>query len=140
MNIYLDVDGVLLDNGKPAGFVSSFLKYVLENYPDTTYWLTTRCNGSTEDVLRQIQNLFDNDTQKLLEKIKPTSWPITKVQAIDFSQPFLWFEDKPGYVDRQTLAEHNAIDNLILVNLENKPDQLRDFVEDFPLPSEYLSK
>lgn len=129
MNIYLDVDGVLLDNGKPAGFVSSFLKHVLENNPDTTYWLTTRCNGDASEVLRQIQNLFDDDTQQLLEKIKPTSWPIVKTQAIDFSQPFIWFDDQLGWADKQALEENNALDSLRRIDLEANPNQLADEIE-----------
>ena len=42
MNIYLDIDGVLLvDVGKPAHFANEFLQAVLKKYPDSTYWLTT---------------------------------------------------------------------------------------------------
>ena len=129
MNIYLDVDGVLLDNGTPAGFVSLFLSYVLKNYPDTTYWLTTRCNGSSEEVLRQIQSLFDNDTQKLLEKIQPTSWPIVKTQAIDFTQPFLWYDDQLGWADKRALAEHDVLDSLRRIDLGAQPGQLADETE-----------
>lgn len=126
MNIYLDVDGVLLDNGKPAGFVSSFLSHVLRKYPDSTYWLTTRCNGDASDVLRQIQSLFDDDTQRLLKKIKPTAWPIVKTQAIGFTQPFLWFDDQLGWADKQALEQNNALDSHVRINLESNPDQLRD--------------
>lgn len=129
MNIYLDVDGVLLDDGKPAGFVSSFLRQILESYPDTTYWLTTRCSGDASEVLRQIQNLFDKDTQKLLEKIKPTSWPIVKTQAIDFTQPFLWYDDQLGWADRQALEENDSLDRLRRVDLQTNPDQLADEIE-----------
>ena len=129
MNIYLDVDGVLLDKGKPAGFASSFLKYVLETYPDTTYWLTTRCDGDASEVLRQIQSLFDDDKQQLLEKITPTSWPIVKTQAIDFTQPFLWFDDQLGWADKQALEENNALDSLRRIDLEANPNQLADEIE-----------
>lgn len=131
MNIYLDVDGVLLDKGKPAGFVDSFLSYVLETYPDTTYWLTTRCNGDAEDVLRQIQSLFSSDTQKLLEQIKPTAWPIVKTQGIDFTQPFLWFDDQLGWADKQALEQNNALDSHVMIDLESNPDQLRVLVEKY---------
>ena len=41
-NIYLDIDGVLLANDlNPANHANEFLKKVLTEYPDTTYWLTT---------------------------------------------------------------------------------------------------
>ena len=129
MNIYLDVDGVLLDNGKPASFVSSFLEHIFEKYPDTTYWLTTRCNGDANEVLRQIQSLFDGDTQQLLEMIKPTSWPIVKTQAIDFSQPFLWYDDHLGWADKQALESNNALSSLRRIDLEAQPSQLVAEVE-----------
>jgi hypothetical protein len=41
MNIYLDIDGVLLvDVGRAALGADEFLRKVLEKYPDSTYWLT----------------------------------------------------------------------------------------------------
>ncbi|OGM16531.1 hypothetical protein A2V56_00600 [Candidatus Woesebacteria bacterium RBG_19FT_COMBO_42_9] len=44
MNIYLDIDGVILANDKQAAlYAKEFLKYVTDNYP--TYWLTTHCKG-----------------------------------------------------------------------------------------------
>lgn len=44
MNIYLDIDGVILANDKqPALHAKEFLKYITDNYP--TYWLTTHCKG-----------------------------------------------------------------------------------------------
>ncbi len=123
-NIYLDIDGVLLDDGKPAKHVDDFLSYVLEEYPETTYWLTTRCNGDASEVLRQIQPLFTQDTQKLLEMIKPTSWPMVKTQAIDFSQAFLWYDDQLGWADEKALKDHDAMDSLRRIDLESNPDQL----------------
>ena len=43
MNVYLDIDGVLLANEKSAAnYADEFLKAVLAAYPDSTYWLTTR--------------------------------------------------------------------------------------------------
>ena len=43
MNVYLDIDGVLLANEKSAtNYADEFLQAVLAAYPDSTYWLTTR--------------------------------------------------------------------------------------------------
>jgi len=48
MNIYLDIDGVLLErNLKPARYAPEFITYVLTHYPDSTYLLTTHCQGDT---------------------------------------------------------------------------------------------
>ncbi len=43
MNIYLDIDGVLRGAASPVEDVANFLNYVIDNYPDSTYWLTTHC-------------------------------------------------------------------------------------------------
>ena len=49
MNVYLDIDGVLLANEKSAAnYADEFLQAVLAAYPDSTYWLTTR-NRTKDD-------------------------------------------------------------------------------------------
>lgn len=49
MNVYLDIDGVLLANEKSAAnYADEFLQAVLAAYPDSTYWLTTR-NWTKDD-------------------------------------------------------------------------------------------
>lgn len=41
MNIYLDIDGVLLANSnRAADKADEFLEAALTKYPDSTYWLT----------------------------------------------------------------------------------------------------
>lgn len=134
-NIYLDIDGVLLANDlNPANHASEFLKYVLEKYPDSTYWLTTHCQGDANVPIQHIGHLFDAETAELMRKIKPTSWDMAKTRAIDFSKPFLWFDDDLFYEEKQTLIEHDVLDNLITVDLSKDPDQLGKFVTSFPLP------
>lgn len=134
MNIYLDVDGVLLNEGKPSEDVDDFIDYVISNYPNSTYWLTTRCRGNAEETLTQLSHLFTDAILDKLRKVKATSWPIVKSQAIDFTRPFIWFDDQLGFADRNILVDNNALDNLVLVDLTRNPSQLRYFVEDFPLP------
>lgn len=135
MNIYLDIDGVLLTKSNNlANYANDFLRYVLSNYPNNVYWLTTRCQGDASVPVAHIGNLFDPDVQELIKSIKPTSWAMVKTQGIDFTTPFLWFDDQLGYADKQALLEHNALDNLILVDLVSHPDQLSSYINDFPLP------
>ena len=44
MNIYLDIDGVIMANDRePARHVTEFLEFVVNKYP--VYWLTTHCKG-----------------------------------------------------------------------------------------------
>jgi len=134
-NIYLDIDGVLLANDlNPAEHAPEFLEYVLTNFPDTTYWLTTHCQGDANVPIQHIGHLFDAETVELMKKIKPTTWDTAKTRAIDFSKPFLWFDDDMFYEEKQTLLKHDVFDNLIKVDLSKDPDQLGKFITSFPLP------
>lgn len=137
MNIYLDIDGVLLANElNPANYASEFIEYVLSNYPDSTYWLTTHCQGDANGPIKHLKPIFDEKTVELMRKIKPTTWLNSpkKTSAIDFTIPFLWFDDNLFYGEKQDLLEQNKLDNYIEVNLRKDPDQLRKFIESFPIP------
>jgi len=137
MNIYLDIDGVLLANEKhPALGAKEFIKYVLTNYPDTTYWLTTHCQGDASRPIRDVGHLFDNETVELMKKIKPTIWldSSAKTDAIDFSQPFLWFDDDLFAKEREALLSHGVLENWIEVDLMKDPNTLNKFLHSFPMP------
>jgi hypothetical protein len=141
MNIYLDIDGVLLANDhNPANFVDEFIKYVLTNYPDSTYWLTTHCQGDASRPIQDVGHLFKPETVELMKQIKPTTWihSSSKTAAIDFSKPFLWFDDDLFINERNELIERNALDNWIEVDLRKDPDMLSKFVQSFPVPVEHL--
>ena len=134
-NIYLDIDGVLLANDQHAAISSKeFLKYVLTNYPDTTYWLTTHCNGDASAPVRHISHLFDDETVELLKQIKATSWQTAKTRGIDFTKPFLWFDDDLFYEEKETLLAHGVLDNWIEVDLAKDPNHLGKILTSFPLP------
>jgi hypothetical protein len=95
MNIYLDIDGVILANDKQiANYSEDFIKHLVTNH--NVYWLTTHCRGNT---------LY---TCNLLKKILPTYWEINKTEAIDFSKPFLWFDDDL-YKNENQLAKYLKI-------------------------------
>ena len=134
-NIYLDIDGVLLANEKyPALHAKKFLFRVLEKYPDTTYWLTTHCQGDSETPIEHVGHLFDEETVALMRKIKPTRWNVAKTEAIDFTKPFLWFDDDCFSDERAVLNSHGVFENWIEVDLGKNVNQLRNFIESFPLP------
>jgi len=137
VNIYLDIDGVLLANELyPAMYAAEFIKYVLTKYPDTTYWLTTHCQGDARRPIRDLKGTFDDELLEKMQIIKPTTWldSSNKTDAIDFSKPFLWFDDDLFVKERQALKEHGVLENWIQVDLRNNPDQLGKFLESFPIP------
>ena len=136
MNIYLDIDGVLLANNlNPAKHANEFLRYVIKKYPDSTYWLTTHCQGDASVPIQHIGHLFEPDVVELMKMIKPTTWDLAKTRAIDFSQPFLWFDDDLFYEEKQDLIKHNVLDNWIEVDLTKNQNRLLNFINSFPLPS-----
>jgi hypothetical protein len=136
MNIYLDIDGVLLANDKEkALYVKEFLAYVLAHFPDTTYWLTTHCmRGDPDEPIRNVGHLFDTETVSLMRKIKPTAWNIAKTEAIDFSKPFLWFDDDLYPEEHHALEAKGALLGHVMVDLSKDPAQLRALIQNFPKP------
>jgi len=125
MNIYLDVDGVLLANDRrAANGADEFLQAVLTKYPDSTYWLTTHCWRGVNRAPHVLAPVLRSETVHLLNKIKPTNWNELKTDAIDFSKPFLWFDDDLFDDEREVLRAHTAEQNYILVDLYKNPNYL----------------
>jgi len=134
-NIYLDIDGVLLTNDRLAApFAQEFLAYVLLRYPDTTYWLTTHCHGDAMEPIRNVGHFFSADTVLLMKKIKATDWGTAKTDGIDFSKPFLWFDDCCFPFEKAVLKKHGVLGNWIEVDLYKNPNQLKDLIRNFPTP------
>lgn len=130
MNIYLDIDGVLLaDKATPAAHADEFLQAVLTKYPDSTYWLTTHVWNGENVIDQSLAPYLKPETQALLSKIKPTEWGQSKTDAIDFSQPFLWFDDDLYDEERTALEQHNALFSRVEVNLYKNPEQLADLIK-----------
>lgn len=141
MNIYLDIDGVLLDrNSERAAHAPEFVRCVLATCPDSTYWLTTHCKGAAAVPLRRIGPLFDAETRALMARIKPTNWDLAKTEAIDFRSPFLWFDDDCFDVERRALEQHGVLENWIKVDLRRSPHQLGLFLQSFPIPINALDE
>ena len=127
MNVYLDIDGVLLANdSNAANYADELLQAVLAAYPDSTYWLTThnwRGKNRTKEVLSPY---LKPETVPLLDKIKPTVWNEMKTDGINFSEKFIWLDDDLWEDELKVLEAHNATDNFILIDLDKNPDQLKD--------------
>lgn len=131
--IYLDIDGVLLANdSNPANYAKEFIEYVVSRYP--VYWLTTHCQGDASTPIKHIEHLFDKETVQLLKQVLPTTWGVAKTEAIDFSTPFLWFDDDLYPDEREALLGRDMLDNWIEVNLSKNPNALSVFLTSFPIP------
>ena len=123
-NIYLDIDGVILTNEESLSIgAEEFIKYAVENFD--VYWLTTHCTeGDSKHAIGYIMETAQEHMRPYFEKFIPTSWRTNKTEAIDFSQPFLWFDDDCFLGEQIALKENNAINSWIEVDLQKYPDQL----------------
>lgn len=132
MNIYLDIDGVLLANEtNSATGANEFLLAVLSKYPGTTYWLTTHCWQGENRCIELLSPFLQPETIALLPKIKPTEWGELKTDAIDFSQPFLWFDDDLLPDEAKALQQHSASENYVPVDLQAQPGHLLELTRKF---------
>lgn len=125
MNIYLDIDGVLLQkSGIIADNFDDFIEFVVLNYD--VFWLTTHCkngeNRAIEHIIRD--NSLSEKTLKLLQKIKPTNWQTLKTEAIDFSKNFIWLDDYLMESEANILKENNTSEKIIIVDLRENPSIL----------------
>lgn len=130
MNIYLDIDGVLLANeSNAANYADEFLKAVIEKYPESTYWLTTH-NWKGENRAKEVlAPHLKPETVDLLDRVKPSEWKDLKTDAIDFDQDFLWFDDDLWPNELNVLERHEALQNFMMVDLQKDPDMLKKLAE-----------
>jgi hypothetical protein len=126
MNIYLDVNGVLLQQDlTPAIGVTDFLKRVLKN--NDVYWLTSHCKGDSAPVLAYLERMLPKEAYELTKQIKPTNWDVLKTDGVDFSKDFLWFDDNLFESERRVLRVHNSEHKHVLVDLKTSPQQIGNF-------------
>lgn len=117
-NIYFDVDGVLLTKeGQLSVGADDFLRSFIDDANNTCYWLTTRCKGDPQPVLNTLQPLLDHESAQLIESVKATDWRTLKTEAIDFDEPFIWFDDSPFQAEIKELSKNRAEKSLALINL-----------------------
>lgn len=128
MNIYLDIDGVILANDLyKANYSVELVKHLVKKYP--VYWLTTHCRGDANYTVRFLERFFDPETIEIMKNILPTNWDILKTEAIDFSQPFLWFDDDLFDEERKVLEENNCLNSWVEINLHKDKNQLLKYLE-----------
>ncbi len=124
MNLYLDIDGVLLANeSNLADGAIEFIKYAADNFD--VYWLTTHCmNGDPTHAVEYIARVEREDLRPWLNKFKPTVWSLKKTEAIDFTKPFFWYDDDCYSEERKVLRQNKALNSWIEVDLRKYPDQM----------------
>jgi hypothetical protein len=130
MNIYLDIDGVLLTkDGKQMPFLNDFINTISSMPNSEMFWLTTHCKeNSTIKVFNHIDSALDQEIITKLKIVKSTKWDTLKTEAIDFTGKFLWFDDNILEIEKKILSTNNALTSWIKVenNLETITKYLRE--------------
>lgn len=115
LNVYLDIDGVLRGCASPKEDIEAFLRYCLDNC--YVYWLTTHCKGGVNYAPRALEGILSDDLVKeLARKVQATDWGSAKTDAIDFGEPFVWFDDYAFEYEIAELKKYDAEDNYFWVD------------------------
>ena len=126
MNIYLDIDGVILKRGVVTPHLEKFLKYITDKH--TVYWLSTNCKGDKEYTINLLKRYLDDTLIPYLEKIKETNWNINKTEAIDFSKEFRWLDDYVSLTEQEILKEKGVFNNWLKIDLNVNINILKDII------------
>ena len=116
MNIYLDIDGVILTKeGKQMPYLEQFIDKCFQL--GDVYWLTTHCKDSnTQGCINHLKGKIDEQILEKLLKVKGTVWRTLKTEGIDFNEEFLWFDDNIFQAEVRELKNHGCEHCLMLVN------------------------
>lgn len=133
MRIYLDIDGTLIhedarNHGQAADGLEEFLT-MLKNHE--TYWLTAHCrDGNPERARTILKSVVSPSLHDEIERIKPTTWDTQKIDAIDWTQEFIWLDNDVNQFEQIHFHRKIPGQNVIEMNLADNPQQLREITED----------
>ncbi|MBE3143473.1 MAG: hypothetical protein IMZ61_06045 [Planctomycetes bacterium] len=130
LKVYIDIDGVLLRNGKNGPeLIPRFrrvIRYLCANFD--CYWLTTHVrhgSGRAGAIAKLTPYLKKSRIDPaILDSIKPTEWETLKTEAIDFSRPFIWLDDDPLPTERRILQEKGCADSLVDIDWRKRAMRL----------------
>lgn len=109
MNIYLDIDGVILSTASTQEDIEAWLNYILDNFPNI-YWLTTHCRGEVNRAKFWLNGKLPTGlVKRMTEQIQMTDWGVLKTDAIDFTKPFIWFDDDLMLSERLILERYSCL-------------------------------
>ena len=95
--LYLDIDGTLIHEelgerwGQPAEGLADFIR---ATEPFSVSWLTTHCmDGDPTRARALVQKHLSEELHPLVDRIKPSRWSTYKTEALDPTEPFIWFDN-----------------------------------------------
>jgi len=132
MNLFIDIDGVLLGKKTPeqneiclAGYAEEFLDFALGKFD--CYWLTTHCKGDTTKAIDYLSQYGDREFISLAKKVKPTNFKTFKTEAL-FGD-FYWIDDQPMAYEIQYLDERGWLKYWLQVNTRNNYNELSNIIK-----------
>lgn len=88
--IYLEVDGVILKNGKASPHVKPFISYIKRRFD--VYFLTKITKDDIDIIIEHIdQKIDDKEVLSLLGDIKVKKWSEVRADGIDQNKNYLWY-------------------------------------------------
>jgi hypothetical protein len=127
MNLFLDIDGVLLGKTDPASpkivlanHAREFLEFAVGHFD--CYWLTSHCKGDAQAVLDYLRPYVPDDLMPLLRQVKPTTFDVMKTEALKGN--FYWLDDSPMACEIEWLKDRGLLDRWICVDTRKGPDDL----------------
>lgn len=133
MNLYLDIDGVLItkQGSQEANHLFEFLRFAVDKYD--CYWLTSHCKGNASTALEYIEDKVSAKSFELLKKLKPTTFELWKTEGINFSEYFFWLDDYIFDGEKEMLEKNGALQSFIQIDLRSSPDQLLQIMNNLQL-------
>ena len=121
MNLFLDIDGVILGKRNPhdiqhslAAQCEEFIDYALSNFD--CYWLTTHCQGDVETV---IDYLRPYSSQAMLDKfrlIRATHFRTLKTEALHGD--YIWVDDAPLICEINFLSSNDQLNRWLEIDTQ----------------------
>lgn len=126
MNLYLDIDGVILHQSKASVHADDFLQLIAHNWPHSTYWISSYAKQGKVILHNLLQPYLKPKTMHMIETFQIASWRNLKTDAINFKQPFLWFDDTLYPEEEKILKHYSAEQCYRPIRLHSDPHQLID--------------
>jgi hypothetical protein len=119
LNLYLDIDGVLLGRNEKDEIalipnIEEILAFTRKRFD--CYWLSTHSRHGIEGVLSYLGPYFPGSTIRMIDHIKAIPWKTLKTEAIDFDRPFLWIDDSPLEFELAILRKKGCLASWLCVD------------------------
>ena len=97
--------------------IIALLRYCLDNYPNSLYWLTTHCKNGVNHTNFALSGAFPKElVDELCQTFQPTDWEVLKTDAIDLDCDFVWFDDNLFETEKAVLESHYVLDGFFKMN------------------------